>query len=273
MTKHRVPLLRTISHRAQRFLDVRRSGHREKVRAYQGCHQGRRAFVIGNGPSVRLEDLERLKNEVTFCCNRFHLAYPRITFRPDYTVVADARMLQHFGNEIAEGCRGDLIVGSAYMPRHLDTDFTWVRLKQRTPFKCSPDVHHHIAPGGSVVVVALQMAFYMGIREVYLYGIDHEFSFHRIPGDSGLVSGDGNHFLPDYRAGQAWYPPEISEIEEALASCRKFYEAHGGQILNATRGGQLSQMERASFDQIDSGNLGTTPGVAGSENPARPEPR
>ena len=32
----------------------------------QDIHSGRRAFIIGNGPSLTVADLERLKGEVTF---------------------------------------------------------------------------------------------------------------------------------------------------------------------------------------------------------------
>lgn len=273
MTEIATRLFRTLARRAQRLFDIQRSGHREKLLAYRNLHKGRRAFVIGNGPSVRLEDLERLSGELTFCCNRFHLAYPLINFRPSHTLIADSHMLQTFGAEIATDCAGDLMVGAAYLPRHLEQDFTWIRLCNRNPFRFSADITRPIAPGGSVLVLALQVAFYMGIREVYLYGIDHDFTFNKVPGEPKLVSGEENHFISDYRAGDPWYPPEIKEIEEALVSCRQFYEAHGGRVLNATRGGKLNQIERADFDQIALPSAETAPGTAGSANLAGPEQR
>ena len=40
-------------------------------------HKGRRAFIIGNGPSLKQTDLSKLRDEITFCINRFYLAFPR----------------------------------------------------------------------------------------------------------------------------------------------------------------------------------------------------
>ena len=269
MTEIATRLFRTLARRAQRLLDIQRSGHREKLLAYRNLHKGRRAFVIGNGPSVRLEDLELLQNEVTFCCNRFHLAYPLLKFRPSHTVIADSHMLETFGNEIATDCNSDLMVGAAYLPRNLEKKFTWIRLRNRAPFQFNFDLTSPLAPGGSVIVVALQAAFYMGIREIYLYGIDHDFSFLRQTMDTDFVSGEGNHFIPNYRSGKSWHPPDVVEIEKALATCRSFYEAQGGRILNMTRSGKLNVFERASFDQITSGASTDSEGTSTSTTSTR----
>ena len=272
MNKVGTPLLDTLSRRAKRFVDVRRSGHRERARAYRDLYKGRRAFVIGNGPSVRLEDLELLQNEVTFCCNRFHLAYPLLKFRPSHTVIADSHMLETFGNEIATDCASDLMVGSAYLPRNLEKDFTWVRLRNRAPFRFNSDLTGPLAPGGSVIVVALQAAFYMGIREVYLYGVDHDFSFLRQTVGTDLVSGEGNHFISDYRSGKSWHPPDVAEIENAMAACRRFYESQSGSVVNTTRNGKLTVFDRASFDQITSGASTDSESTSTSPHSARRNP-
>jgi hypothetical protein len=273
MNKVCTPLLDTLSRRAKRFVDVRRSGHREKLRAYRDSYKGCRAFVIGNGPSVRIEDLELLQNEVTFCCNRFHLAYPLIEFRPSHTVIADSLMLENFGSEIAANCDSDLMVGSAYLPQNLKGNFSWIRLRNRAPFQFNFDITGPVAPGGSVIVVALQAAFYMGIREIYLYGVDHDFSFLRKTVESDVVSGEGNHFIPNYRSGKSWHPPDVVEIEKALATCRRFYEAQSGRILNTTRAENLTVFERASFDQITSGASTNSEGTSTSTTPTRRHPR
>ena len=62
-------------------------------------HRGRQAFLIGNGPSVRIEDLEKFKDQLTFCFNRFYLAYDRMDFRPTYTLAADPQFIQDFSSE------------------------------------------------------------------------------------------------------------------------------------------------------------------------------
>ena len=44
-------------------------------------------------------------------------------------------------------------------------------------FKFSTDITKYIFTGDSIIVAAIQIAFYMGMKEIYLYGIDHNFNY------------------------------------------------------------------------------------------------
>src|SRR5574341_209049 len=65
---------------------------RESIRrlaALRDSHKGKRAFIIGNGPSLRQTDLSKLRNEFTFGMNRIYLLFPElgvliVTFRLTY---------------------------------------------------------------------------------------------------------------------------------------------------------------------------------------------
>ena len=48
-----------------------------------------RCFVLGNGPSLALDNLDLLQNEVTFGVNQCELIYSKTTWRPTYWVCAD----------------------------------------------------------------------------------------------------------------------------------------------------------------------------------------
>ena len=53
---------------------------RESIRRLaelKDIHKGRRAFIIGNGPSLKQTDLSKLKNEITFGMNRIYLLFDR----------------------------------------------------------------------------------------------------------------------------------------------------------------------------------------------------
>ncbi len=242
--------LEAMQRRGARAYDMLVHRRLAAVRELRNRHQGERAYLIGNGPSVAVGDLERLQGALTFCFNRFHLAYGEMDFRPSYTVMADTQIIEDFGSEIAREGSGDLVVASAYRPAHLATDFIWLPLKNLRPFEFNDSIDRMIAPGGSVLVVALQLAFYMGVRDVVLYGVDHHFDFESIPGDDQRVQGEGNHFIKDYRAGMSWYPPNPRQIDEALEVSKRHYERSRGSIRNATRGGKLEIFERAELDDL-----------------------
>ena len=43
-----------------------KSEYPEKIRAFHNFYDGKRCFIIGNGPSLLPEDLEKIKNEFSF---------------------------------------------------------------------------------------------------------------------------------------------------------------------------------------------------------------
>ena len=43
----------------------------EYIRSLQNKYEGKRCFIIGNGPSLTPEDLDRIKDEYSFASNRF----------------------------------------------------------------------------------------------------------------------------------------------------------------------------------------------------------
>ena len=234
-----------------------------RILALKNRHRGQLCVLVGNGPSVRIEDIEKLKDCVTFCCNRFYLAYeqhPEMTFRPTYTISADQTMMDDFGEEMEAKCESTLFLVSNETIR-LPGDYVTFRWddRSREPFRFSECVHHHVWMGGGSLFPAIQIAFHMGIRHFYLYGVDHSFTFE-IDGDAEdafrSAKGDDNHFLKNYRSGKDWSPPQTRHIEESFQSCDLFMRFHDGWIKNATRGGKLEVLERVCFDDTD---FGTSP--------------
>ncbi|WP_162244201.1 MULTISPECIES: 6-hydroxymethylpterin diphosphokinase MptE-like protein [unclassified Rhizobium] len=224
-----------------------------RVRAntqFRDLHSGRRCVIIGNGPSVRLDDLEALAGRyTTFCCNRFHMAYETTPFRPDYTVMIDPYMIGDFGNEIARLAKTPVFAGHADIDR-VPAGCYFLPLRGET-FKFSPDIRRFVSTGDSVIAAAVQIASFMGMKEIYLYGIDHSLHFEKqtAPG-SGLVLGEGNHFIKGYRSGRPWCPPNVGNIEHALRACDDALRTQNGFLKNATRGGHLEVLERVDFDQL-----------------------
>jgi hypothetical protein len=227
----------------------------KRILALKDKHKGKIGFIIGNGPSVRIEDLEKLRKEITFCANRFYLAYGNMKFRPKYTLICDNQVITDYGQEIVSKSKGTKIVfydvKTPNLPRPKGKHISLVR-KEPRPMPFSTDPADSVPSGGSVVIAAMQVAYYMGIRTIYLYGIDHSFKFEKVETKDVWKSakGDDNHFIKNYRDGKNWCPPDLKFIEDSFSECRKFAENNGLVIRNATRGGKLEIFERADFDEI-----------------------
>lgn len=238
----------------------------ERLMALKGIHAGQRAFLLGNGPSVRPDDLERLQDEVTFAANRFYLAYDQhnLKMRPTYTVCVDLLVLKNHGPGIVAKCQTPLFV-SGRQPdlteiEKFRTDNV-ITLREKAPpyntenpddFLFSADLTKEFGQGYSVIYAMMQLANWMGIKKMLLYGIDHNFILPKDyvkPGVQVTHQGEDNHFIANYRnVGEKWAPPNPPKTEAGYLAAKKFCELQGIEIYNCTRGGKLEIFKRQSFD-------------------------
>ncbi|MDR6286532.1 putative coiled-coil protein SlyX [Methylopila jiangsuensis] len=83
--------------RFQKEVAFRESGEFARVEAMRGKHAGKRAFIIGNGPSINTQDLTLLKDEITFCANWF-INHPQFNdIQPSYYCVSSHEMFGGWG--------------------------------------------------------------------------------------------------------------------------------------------------------------------------------
>ena len=96
--------------------------------------------------------------------------------------------------------------------------------------------------GGSIVHTCLQIAMYMGFKEIYLLGTDCSYDY------------DGkHHFIENYFNDDDNYKIRkfrTQGVFEAYQSIKYYAETHGIKIYNATRGGMLEIFERVEFDKL-----------------------
>lgn len=221
-------------------------------------HRGETAWLIGNGPSVRIADLDALEGKLSFAFNRFHLSYGSTRLRPTYTVTGDQQVIEDFGQQIVDEAGGTVLVAH-HSPPDLVGDYAWVRLFPAFPPIFSRAADRFVTPGGSSLFIGMQIAHFMGIRSIYLYGTDFKFDVQRTtPSNDKLrvATGEGNHFIKSYRGGRPWSPPSFKDIATSFLAARTLLSHEGGCIKNATRGGLLEIFERVPFDVALRGSTG-----------------
>ncbi len=221
-----------------------------KVLSYKNKHKGKKCILIGNGPSVSLDDLKIINDLdcITFVFNRFHKAYEQVDFNPDYTISIDPIFINDFFDELLLNHRGELFIGH-HKEIESSFEYTWFKVKSNEQFNFSSSPVKYIEPGGNVVIAALQLAYFMGISEFYLYGIDHDFSFSvSNTADNKLVKGEGNHFIRDYRSNKAWCPPHFDMMENAFTKSKEFIELNDRKIFNISRFSKLNILPKLDFD-------------------------
>lgn len=220
----------------------------EKVKAIRNIHQDKRCFIIGNGPSLAYSDLEQLHrhNEICFGVNRIYLAYPHTSWRPDYYVAVDHVLIRKDSAKILQ-LKGTKFIRHSY--KFVEDwegngiyEFKGLTYPPGNP-QLSFDMCQGVYMGQTVVYDTIQIALYMGFREIYLLGVDMT---------SGIrAEENGAHF---YKVSD---PKEIlggkgktDFAKRCLGYAAKEIEKTGRKLRNATRGGELRDVERVDFDSL-----------------------
>jgi len=234
-----------------------------RLAALKGRHKGERCFIIGMGPSLDTADLDNLKNEITFACNKVYLAFDQTDWRPTYYTVQDVLIAENNQPMIEELDLFKIFPDCVKSNFRKKEDIIWLRCLDHPmrsgdyDFQFSTNSIKGVYGGWTVIYTQLQLAFYMGIREVYLIGLDFSFEVPEPTGETcihGQVlehKGETNHFHPDYRkAGEKWTMPRLDLQYKAFSCARKLFELHGGAVYNASRRTALDVFPLISFREV-----------------------
>lgn len=232
--------------------------HNDMILKFKDLHKGERCFIVGTGPSLTANDLNMLASngEKCFSVNRIYNIFPKTEWRPDYYVVVDSCMIEDLAGEIAELPLKNKFIPSKpklyWEQSRLETSIKINRIRGEyndKNIRFSKNAERCVYNGETVTYICIQLAVYMGFKEIYLLGIDFDYA--------NDIYSETNHF-----AGYHNCYREIRAVpfaaERQLIAYRKAKEAAascGVKIINVTRGGKLEVFERKSFDAIISHNL------------------
>lgn len=232
------------------------------LKRFKDIHKGQRAFIIGNGPSLNDMDLSPLKDEITFVSNSFYLMYDKIDFQPTYYNIEDPLPAEDNSEEI-QALSGttkifahdlDYCLGDGKDTHYAFFDRYYAKFPSPSFPKFSKDAVQKVYWGGTVVYMSLQLAYYMGIREMYLIGIDLNYDIPKSHTEGTVITSDEedvNHFHPSYFGkGKRWHLPRVERMEHSFIYAAEFLKKNNGGLYNATLGGKLDSIERRNYNQI-----------------------
>jgi hypothetical protein len=243
-----------------------------RIQTYKDVHKGQRAFILGNGPSLTIADLDCLKSEITFASNKIFLSFPDTTWRPTYYVLSDllvaaqngetisklplTKFLTNYSRAFVNGDKKTIWFNEIAGNYHLNFLEDYDAVDPDT-VRFSTDATLGLEGGGTVIFNQLQLAYFMGISEIVLLGLD--FSFNTKGNartatffDQALVStGEKNHFHPDYRkAGEVWAVPNMGFQRLSFRRAKEQYAVDGRSIVNGSRATALDVFPRINLDSL-----------------------
>ena len=223
----------------------------------KGKHSGRRAFVIATGPSLKLEDVEKLDGEVTIGVNSLFKLYDKTGFRPTYYMVLDAdvqTVVEKHIDDFQHMCKENMFMNPLRKVKHKGVNYIplcyqnhWFnlgndRFDYTKNLKYNDDLVWGFYDKYTITNVAIDLAIYMGCKDIYLIGVDCNYTgpkvhFDEIGDETPRVSYDiAYHTQKAMMAGYRFMERETKK--------------RGIHIMNATRGGMLEEFDRVDFDTL-----------------------
>lgn len=248
-------------------LAVDSAPYRMKLKKFKDLHTGERCLLVGNGPSLLIEDLERAKrlNLVSFASNRIYKCYDSTDWRATYHFFVDANGIRKIftGRDVLEyisvNCNAIFTRSDGLLFDYRDDNyvknlyyFDSLFSESEDSFDFAEDCSDHIFTGFSVTYAMLQFAVYMGFKEIYMIGMDHNYSVSTIDGSGAVTVNKNVNDHSEILGNEAvWGVADIYKITKAYESARDYAKVHGIKIYNASRGGKLEVFERIDFDSLD----------------------
>lgn len=161
------------------ILRMRYAKDLRRIRLLKGSYIGKRCFVVGNGPSLNRINLEKLIDENLITVNMFfrHPYYDRLS--PMFHCAIDPAMyVGEIGQDfldVIESHQETSFLISSKAPNDIRTQpncYTTI-LGYLPSSKCHPyDLSKPSAAFVNVVLVAIELAIYLGFKEIILLGCD-----------------------------------------------------------------------------------------------------
>lgn len=154
-----------------------------------------RVFIVCTGPSLTVKDLEMIKEYDSISMNGIVKIFNSTCYRPTYYMIQDKTVLKKIYNTINESDLNDVIIGlgNCYKIKANISKKDSLLLKKnriyynlnlnyhcydmyykndKMKFEFSYDCEKEIFDGATVTYSAIQLALYLGYKEIILLGCD-----------------------------------------------------------------------------------------------------
>ncbi|UCC94722.1 MAG: hypothetical protein JSW40_07890 [Candidatus Omnitrophota bacterium] len=244
-----------------------------KLITLKNKYRGKRCFILGNGPSLKYQNLKLLRNEFTFVTNWFVLHEEFLNLRKCFYCVGDPHfwnygkyihpeLLDKLSQHKSVICFFDYYASSLLREQNkLPRDTVrFMRLdlsKKVWEGNFSTDILEETCWGLTIIIdVCLPIAFYMGFTSVYLMGCDCDYKLDEAKDFSKAFFHDVSQ-IPEadlanlsIRREQGHFENFDSQIRKSYSTVRSYFESHGRKVRNAGYGGRLDIFERVNYNDL-----------------------
>ncbi|MEB3238279.1 MAG: AMP-binding protein [Candidatus Sericytochromatia bacterium] len=239
-----------------------------KNRTLRRAHAGKRVFILGNGPSLKGQDLTLLRDEIVIACNSFFHHPDLRTVAPAYWMAADPQYWENPQGtllplllrlrEAGVATRLFLPSGALSACQQLNpgptVSFHHFHYDYAVEDPVEIDFSRPVPPyGQNVICTAIMLALHLGAHPIHLLGCDHTWWGYT---EDMYAQSKHEHFYggngPTIQSFMGF-----AQLQQTIVVQRRQYELllayaseRGTAILNATDGGLLDVFPRVRYEDL-----------------------
>ncbi len=223
------------------------------IKKFCDIHKGKRVICVGNGPSLKKQNISLLDDEIVIGTNRAYKIFKEMNPACEYLVVQDKIRYEEMKSDLktisypiyvtdaqidALKCS---ILQNAFKikcARKWNCHIRKLRLSRQVDYGLgfSDDLERKIFPGYSVIFPAIQLAAYLGASRVAMIGVDMDYS--------GTVSFfDGvKHIWPNFSYEK--------HCKDMMIYFREHMSERGIEFVNCSAGGVVEEIPRMTLEEF-----------------------
>lgn len=225
-----------------------------------------RVFILATGPSLNKINLAKLKNEYTIGVNSIYKIANDINLNY-FIYVSDWYYKEHLSGF------NSIKTAKCFFPKMLknklnkNPNFSFINVQRpiyksifnyeyNVPYKFSKNVSFEFEAGGTVIFLALQLAYHLGFKDIYILGLDHNYGFNsqQIKSNRHLQLRKENaekyHFDKNYSPNSDNIHIDLKSMENAYHLSKKELNDAGINVFNSSPGSKLKIFKKKVLKNI-----------------------
>lgn len=229
---------------------------------FKDSYPGKRCFIIGNGQSIKEQDLILLKDEFTFVVNSFYrhtdyeIIHPSFYCMIDELHFNDSEISRKILFELGQKLHKDTVLffpadAGPYIEKnqlYQDNKKYYLYMSGEFGENFNIEIEKKIPDLVNVILSCLITARYMGFSEIYLLGCDHDWLKNR------NMKKHDRFYSQDYLQGYL----ENVTYEECMAGVHELFRSYrilknklnNIKIYNCSPGSYLDVFEFADYHEV-----------------------
>lgn len=244
-----------------------------KNKGLKDKYKGETCFILGSGPSIKTQDLQKLKGQYVITQNNFHVHEHIADLNPVAHCIVPKYQTAEYDSDwvtwfkdMDEKLPKDTLYFMGLNTKYIIDKFPSIASKTYylqtglNPLflaKAQVDISKRMMNIPTAITQCLSLALYMGFDTIYLSGMDldqicrfKDRDNMRFYGHSPITRNDQEKSIEDrqFSSGLAYFNRWNTWIQ--LNLLRKWAEKRNKRIINITNGGLLDVFEYDDFDAV-----------------------